>query len=180
MFNDIENTLLDNDLQACLIGDLNAHTGNVSEYVVIDNNQVGWPIPQSVPTLPFTKKSSKLLHKSNNLLPYLSFLCLSCEHLIVGILHSILVIAFFGLRLMKDCYCKKPYLEWFIYHLIIVYIAILIIAHAQCSVDENIYIYIRISKRVINMNIFTKESSHKYTDSTRPCFTILTIYLAEL
>jgi hypothetical protein len=38
MFNDIENTLLDNDLQACLIGDFNAHTGNVSEYVVIDNN----------------------------------------------------------------------------------------------------------------------------------------------
>jgi hypothetical protein len=38
MFNDIENTLLDNDLQVCLIGDLNAHTGNVSEYVVIDNN----------------------------------------------------------------------------------------------------------------------------------------------
>jgi hypothetical protein len=36
MFNDIENTLLDNDLQACLIGDFNAHTGNVSEYVVID------------------------------------------------------------------------------------------------------------------------------------------------
>jgi hypothetical protein len=34
MFN--ENTLLDNDLQACLIGDFNAHTGNVSEYVVID------------------------------------------------------------------------------------------------------------------------------------------------
>ena len=32
MFNDIENTLLDNDLQACLIGDFNAHTGNVSEY----------------------------------------------------------------------------------------------------------------------------------------------------
>ena len=32
----------------------------------------------------------------------------------------------FGLRLMKDCYCKKPYLEWFTYHLIIVYIAILI------------------------------------------------------
>jgi hypothetical protein len=28
----IENTLLDNDLQACLIGDFNAHTGNVSEY----------------------------------------------------------------------------------------------------------------------------------------------------
>jgi hypothetical protein len=27
MFNDIENTLLDNDLQACLIGDFNAHTG---------------------------------------------------------------------------------------------------------------------------------------------------------
>ena len=23
---------------------------------------------------------------------------------------------------MKDCYCKKPYLEWFTYHLIIVYI----------------------------------------------------------
>ena len=38
MFNGIENTLLDNDLQACLIGDLNAHTGNMSEYVVIDNN----------------------------------------------------------------------------------------------------------------------------------------------
>jgi hypothetical protein len=38
MFNDIENTLLDNGLQACLIGDCNAHTGNVSEYVVIDNN----------------------------------------------------------------------------------------------------------------------------------------------
>jgi hypothetical protein len=38
MFNDIENTLLYNDLQACLIGDLNAHTSNVSEYVVIDNN----------------------------------------------------------------------------------------------------------------------------------------------
>ena len=32
MFKDIENTLLDNDLQACLIGDFNAHTGNVSEY----------------------------------------------------------------------------------------------------------------------------------------------------
>jgi hypothetical protein len=31
MFNDIENTLLDNDLQACLIGDFNAHTGNVSQ-----------------------------------------------------------------------------------------------------------------------------------------------------
>jgi hypothetical protein len=27
----------------------------------------------------------------------------------------ILVIVFFGLRLMKDCYCKKPYLEWFVY-----------------------------------------------------------------
>jgi hypothetical protein len=38
MFNDIENTLLDNDLQVCLICDFNAHTGNVSEYVVIDNN----------------------------------------------------------------------------------------------------------------------------------------------
>lgn len=38
MLNDIENTLLDNDLQACLIGDFNAHTGNVSEYIVIDNN----------------------------------------------------------------------------------------------------------------------------------------------
>jgi hypothetical protein len=35
---ELENTLLDNDLQACLIGDFNAHTGNVSEYVVIDNN----------------------------------------------------------------------------------------------------------------------------------------------
>jgi hypothetical protein len=38
MFNDIENTLLDNDLQACLIGDFNAHTGHVSAYVVIDNS----------------------------------------------------------------------------------------------------------------------------------------------
>jgi hypothetical protein len=81
MFNDIENTLLDNDLQACLIGDFNAHTGNMSEYVVIDNN-------------------------------------------ILDVLNTMT----------------------------------------------------RISKRVINMNIFTKEISHKNTDSTRPCFTILTIY----
>jgi hypothetical protein len=44
---------------------------------------------------------------------------------------------------MKDCYCKKPYLEWFTYHLIIVYIAILI-----CLMTKKIHIKLKVNEQL--------------------------------
>ncbi|CAC5403474.1 unnamed protein product [Mytilus coruscus] len=38
MFSEIENVIADTELQICLLGDFNAHTSDVNEHVVIDNN----------------------------------------------------------------------------------------------------------------------------------------------
>ena len=41
-------------------------------------------------------------------------ICVFVNMFMLMTLLLILAIVFFGLRLMKDCYCEKPYLEWFI------------------------------------------------------------------
>ena len=38
MFNDIENVIVNTNLQVCLLGDFNAHTKNVNEYIDIDSH----------------------------------------------------------------------------------------------------------------------------------------------
>ncbi|CAC5423371.1 unnamed protein product [Mytilus coruscus] len=38
MFGEIKNVIVDTELQICLLGDFNAYTSDVNEYVVIDNN----------------------------------------------------------------------------------------------------------------------------------------------